>query len=335
MAAENAVWKALADPTRRAILDLLADGPKTTGDLCSRFDAEAGPGIGRTGVLKHIEVLHAAGLVVARREGRVRWNFLNPVPIQQVADRWVGRHVRSLATSLQRLKALSEDRPVAARPTGPIVDDRPAAPLDDVAPAGESFLLEPVDAERDAADLFACSHGSPADEAVWTYMGYGPFADEASMATWLRGCADSSDPRFLTVRDRSDGRPVGMVAYLAIAEAHRRVEIGHIWYGRRAHRTAANTETAYLLLREAFARGYRRVEWKCDALNQRSCEAALRLGFTFEGIFRRHLIVKRRSRDTAWFSMLEEEWEAARPAFETWLAWRGADRPSLTSLRTA
>ncbi|MEM7203396.1 MAG: GNAT family N-acetyltransferase [Planctomycetota bacterium] len=334
MSDPDAVWKALADPTRRALLDLLAAGAQTTGDLCQHFADHRRGGLGRTGVMKHLDVLQSTELVVARRQGRVRWNFLNPVPIQRVCERWVSDHVRGLSTSLNRLKALAEDPADAAElPVGPVVDTQPAAMLQADSLDGDTIELRAVAPQRDGAELYAGSHGSKRREAIWTYMGYGPFSDELAMTRWLNQCAASTDPRFFTVRDRHRGHAVGMAAYLAIEPRQRRVEIGHIWYTPDAHRTATNTEAAYLLLREAFARGYRRVEWKCDALNRRSRVAALRLGFAFEGVFRHHLIVKGRSRDTAWFSMLEADWRQAQPAFETWLQWSGDDRPSLASLR--
>jgi len=138
------------------------------------------------------------------------------------------------------------------------------------------------------------------------------------MATWLEGLSGSSDPRFFAVT-LADGEPIGVVSYLNAVAADRRIEIGHIWYVPAAQRTRANTEVTYLLLSHAFEDlGYRRVEWKCDALNARSRAAAERLGFTFEGIFRRHMIVKGRNRDTAWFSMLDTEWPRVRAAMEDW-----------------
>lgn len=168
---------------------------------------------------------------------------------------------------------------------------------------------------------------------MWTYMPYGPFSDADAMREWLAGCAASDDPLFLTIEHRSAG-PVGMAAFMNADLAHRRIELGHIWYAPSAQRTEANTEATYLMLREAFDRlGYRRAEWKCDALNERSRSAALRLGFTFEGEFRRHMIVRGRNRDTAWFAMIDEEWPAARDAFERWLASNPAERPALASLR--
>ena len=112
------VWKALADPTRRAILDFLAQKPRTTGEVCARFARPKYAGIGRTGVMKHLDVLLAANLVLVRREGRRRWNHLNPVPIQRVCDRWVSRHVRDLARSANRLEELVESRPPSRRAGG-------------------------------------------------------------------------------------------------------------------------------------------------------------------------------------------------------------------------
>jgi RimJ/RimL family protein N-acetyltransferase len=163
-------------------------------------------------------------------------------------------------------------------------------------------------------------------------MPYGPFADVEAMRAWIASVAPSEDPRFLAVVG-ADG-PMGMASFLNVDPAMRRIELGHIWYAPSAQRTEANTEATYLLLRESFEElGHRRVEWKCDALNARSRAAALRLGFTFEGVFRQHMVVKGRNRDTAWFSMLDGEWPAARSAFEAWLSADPGDRPSLSALR--
>jgi RimJ/RimL family protein N-acetyltransferase len=132
------------------------------------------------------------------------------------------------------------------------------------------------------------------------------------MLEWLRSCAASDDPLSLAVRDDESGRYLGMVSYLAIRPAMRVLELGHIWYVPRAQGTGINTEAVHLMLTEAFdVLGYRRVEWKCDSLNDRSRRAALRLGFHFEGIFRQHMIVKGKNRDTAWFAMLDSDWEAS------------------------
>jgi RimJ/RimL family protein N-acetyltransferase len=221
-----------------------------------------------------------------------------------------------------------------APPVGEPVEDRPARAPERRTLEGRYVWLRPVDPDADAQPLWNSAHdGSDGASRVWTYLSYGPFEQDGGMREWLRECEPSDDPRFLTVVSRADG-PVGMAAFMNVDLAHRRLELGHIWYAPSAQRTEANTEATYLMLREAFERlGHRRVEWKCDALNERSREAALRLGFTFEGVFRRHMIVKGRNRDSAWFSMTDAEWPGARAAFEAWLSADAADRPSLASLR--
>ncbi len=212
-----------------------------------------------------------------------------------------------------------EDRTAMGHPTrdplqGSAVTVRPLAPADDL----------------DA--LYAASHGDPETEALWAWMPYGPFADRDAMGEWLENCATSTDPAFRAVIHRASGRPVGMVSYLNIEPDHRRLELGHIWYAPSVQRTRANTEAIRLLLGEAFDHlGCRRVEWKCNALNTRSRAAALRLGFRFEGIFRQHMIVKGRNRDTAWFALVDRDWPAARDHMERWLAADGSGL-SLTAL---
>jgi uncharacterized protein (TIGR03083 family) len=210
---------------------------------------------------------------------------------------------------------LSQRRPVGE----PVPGGRARAPMRRPI-EGTFVLLEPVDPARHAGPLFDATHGSEAGDAVWTYLGYGPFADRETMDRWFASLVPSSDPLFFTVVDRASGAPQGVVSYLNIDRPMRHVEIGHIWYSPAAQRTRANTEATYLLLREAFDElGDRRVEWKCDALNARSRTAAERLGFSFEGVFRRHMIVKGRNRDTAWFAMLDDEWADARSNFKAWL----------------
>ena len=185
--------------------------------------------------------------------------------------------------------------------------------------SGERVVLRRVVAE-DVAPLYQSSHGSDEIESLWTYMGYGPFESETEMKAWLVDCAASTDPLFRVVIDRATNQPVGMVSYLNIVPDARRLELGHIWYAPAVQRTRVNTETIYLMLCESFNQlGYRRVEWKCDALNVKSRAAAIRLGFSFEGLFRQHLIYKGRNRDTAWFSMLDSEWPRIKANMETWL----------------
>jgi RimJ/RimL family protein N-acetyltransferase len=205
----------------------------------------------------------------------------------------------------------------SALPIGPKLDWRPVPAPQKRAREGLHVRLEPVDAIRHAEDLFALSQGR---DEIWTYLGYGPFADLAGMRAWLAGCAQQSDPLFVAIVDEASGRASGMASFLRIAPADGVIEIGHIWIAPAIQRTRQATEAIFLLMREAFELGYRRLEWKCNALNAPSRRAALRFGFTFEGIFRQHMIVKGRNRDTAWFAMLDHEFPAIRAGFERWLA---------------
>ena len=185
---------------------------------------------------------------------------------------------------------------------------------------GQFITLSPVNPQADVEQLFAGTHGTAAREQVWTYMGYGPFETEEQMLGWLEESAESEDTLYFTVHHHETRRRVGMASFLNIATDMRRLELGHIWYALDAQRTQANSEAVYLMLCEAFDElKHRRVEWKCDALNARSRSAALRLGFTFEGIFRQHMIVKGRNRDTAWFAMMDSEWPSIKGNFERWL----------------
>jgi RimJ/RimL family protein N-acetyltransferase/ketosteroid isomerase-like protein len=178
--------------------------------------------------------------------------------------------------------------------------------------------LEPVDPDRHAAALLAAAAG---DERLWDYLPYGPFAGVEPLREHLARQAASEDPLFFAVVDAATGEAAGVVSYLRIEPAHGCIEIGHIWFGAPLQRTPAATETIYLLARHAFDDlGNRRLEWKCDAANARSRRAAERFGFTFEGVFRQHQIVKGRNRDTAWYAMLDGDWPAVRAAFEAWLA---------------
>jgi RimJ/RimL family protein N-acetyltransferase len=204
---------------------------------------------------------------------------------------------------------------------------------------GDRVRLEPLDPEAHAGDLFAAA--SAGDPELWAYLPYGPFADADALREHLAAQAASSDPLYFAVVDRATGRAGGVVSFLRIEPVHGVIEIGHIWFGAGLQRTPAATETIYLLSRTAFdALGNRRLEWKCDARNARSRRAAERFGFSFEGVFRQHMIVKGRNRDTAWYSILDGEWPAARAAYEAWLApenfdAEGRQRRDLASLRLA
>jgi RimJ/RimL family protein N-acetyltransferase len=203
---------------------------------------------------------------------------------------------------------------------------------------GSRVDLEPLD-RRHAAELFAASHGEGADPRLWDHLPYGPFAGPEQLAGWVQDRAASEDPLFLAVVDRATGRAAGVVSFLRAEPAHGCIEIGHIWFGAALQRTPQATEAIWLLARHAFdALGNRRLEWKCDAANERSRRAAVRFGFTFEGIFRKHMVVKGRNRDTAWFALLDDEWPDAARAFEAWLDpsnfdAAGRQRRSLAELR--
>ncbi len=205
-------------------------------------------------------------------------------------------------------------------PTGIVVADaEPSPPMERHQLEGHGVRLRAPEPRGDTARLFDATHGSSEAEAVWTYMGYGPFTDRGAMADWMSATATSVDPLWFTVTDRDD-KPKGMAALMNHDPVHRRMELGHIWYAPFAHRTGANTAAAFLMLDEAFG-SYRcrRVEWKCDSLNAASRHAARRLGFEFEGIFHNHMIVKGRNRDTAWFAMTDTDWPRIRRTLLDWL----------------
>ena len=198
---------------------------------------------------------------------------------------------------------------------------------------GQFIILSPVDPKEDVEELYECSHGSNMEEQIWTYMSYGPFDSIHSMRQWLEARAKSKDPLFFTVHHRKSKHRVGMVGFLNIVPDMRRLELGHIWYSLDAQRSSVNTECIYLMLCEAFDRlKYRRVEWKCDSLNERSRLAATRLGFQLEGIFRHHMIIKGRNRDTAWYSIVDHEWIDVKRNMEMWLYQNPDRRLSLTAL---
>lgn len=207
-------------------------------------------------------------------------------------------------------------RPLSMAPVSPL----PPATAPEHAPVeGRTARLEPLRMEH-AADLHAAGHGDPGTEEFWRFLAYGPFADAAELRAWIEPRAASTDPLFFTVVPTTLGRPAGAATFMNIHPQQGSIEIGHIWLGFPLRRTAAATEAIFLLLRTAFDLGYRRVEWKCDAANAPSRAAARRFGFGFEGIFHRHMVVKGRNRDTAWYAMLAEEWPAVRAGFEAWLA---------------
>jgi RimJ/RimL family protein N-acetyltransferase len=207
------------------------------------------------------------------------------------------------------------------QPIGPPVigwTPRPLPPR--TALVGRHCRLEPLDAGRHAADLYE-AYSEAADGRDWTYLFVGPFPDFAGYRDYLVKATANPDPLHHAIIDLASGKPVGTAALMRIDPAHGVIEVGHITYSPRLQRTPAATEAMYLLMRRVFDElGYRRYEWKCDDNNLRSRAAAARYGFQFEGIFRLGMVYKGRSRDTAWFSIIDSEWPAIRSGFEQWLA---------------
>jgi RimJ/RimL family protein N-acetyltransferase len=182
-------------------------------------------------------------------------------------------------------------------------------------------LLRPIDPDADAEPLYAVSHPPVGDSAIWTYLFDGPYENVRAFAATLREAASLEDPRRYTIVRLPGDDPQGMASYMRITPEHGVIEIGNIWFGTPLQRTVAATEAIYLLARHAFDDlGYRRLEWKCNALNAASRRAADRFGFRFEGIFDEHMVVKGRNRDTAWYAITDQRWPAIRAAFEEWLA---------------
>ncbi|MFM2304437.1 MAG: hypothetical protein RLZZ135_1849 [Cyanobacteriota bacterium] len=157
------------------------------------------------------------------------------------------------------------------------------------------------------------------DGRMWTYLPYGPFATLESYSDWVEQICHQRDPLFYAIIDKTTNKAIGVASYLRIVPEIGSIEVGHICYSPLLQRTPAATEAMFLMMKRSFALGYRRYEWKCNALNAPSCNAARRLGFSFEGVFRQATIVKGCNRDTAWFSIIDREWPALKNAFERWL----------------
>jgi RimJ/RimL family protein N-acetyltransferase len=212
---------------------------------------------------------------------------------------------------------VSDVHPLSGQPIGPEVDSRPADRPKAVTLTGRFGAVERLQPSKHGVGLWEAVRGH---DTLWTYMAYGPFPDEGVFSGWLASLEASADPYYYAIVEPS-GRAVGLATLMSIRPDMRVVEVGNILLSPSLQRTALATEAQYLLARYAFETlRYRRYEWKCYALNAASRRAALRFGFSFEGIFRDHMIIKGRSRDTAWFAMLEGEWPARKAAFERWLA---------------
>ncbi|MBL9138573.1 MAG: GNAT family N-acetyltransferase [Verrucomicrobiales bacterium] len=183
---------------------------------------------------------------------------------------------------------------------------------------GRFCHLQPLDPNRHGTDLHSvlCADSDP---RIWTYLPYGPFATSDEFSHWLQIQAKAEDPQFYAILDPSTQRAVGLASYLRITPAAGSIEVGHLLFSPTLRRTPAATEAMYLMMARAFRLGYRRYEWKCDAWNEPSRAAARRLGFAFEGLFRQAIVYKGRSRDTAWYSVIDRDWPELEAVFRKWL----------------
>ncbi len=184
--------------------------------------------------------------------------------------------------------------------------------------SGRYCRLEPLDVDNHAASLFAANQ-EDVDGRGWSYLPYGPFSCEDDYRNWLLSMCRADDPQLYAIVDLQNNRALGLAAYLRIMPEAGSIEVGHLCFSPLLQCRPAATEAMYLMMKRAFTLGYRRYEWKCNSFNQASCNAAQRLGFSFEGIFRQAAVVKGRNRDTSWFSVLHSEWPALQGAFESWL----------------
>ena len=209
---------------------------------------------------------------------------------------------------------------MSEKPVGVALPDWQAPPRPNPDPLdGRYARLERLCAETHVGDLYRANMDQP-ERGIWTYLPYGPFTSQASYYKWVREMAGMDDPWFWAVKDKETGRFCGVASYLRIKPESGSIEVGHINFAPSLQRTRAGTEAMYLMMKWAFEAGYRRYEWKCNALNRLSRVAAQRLGFSYEGVFRQATISKGRNRDTAWFAAIDQEWPALKVAFEAWLA---------------
>jgi RimJ/RimL family protein N-acetyltransferase len=226
------------------------------------------------------------------------------------------------------------------QPIGPDLPDWRPPPRPGLQPLqGRYCVVEPLDPDRHARSLYT-ANSQDRDQRMWTYLFTGPYASFDEYRGWLVRQAPSADPSFRAFVSQETGEAVGIGAYMRIDPAAGSIEVGHLALSPALQRSPAATEAMYLMMRHAFELGYRRYEWKCDALNEKSRSAAERLGFTFEGLFRQATVYKGRSRDTAWYSVIDSEWPLLREAFESWLDpgnfdTSGAQRSRLGDLRAA
>jgi RimJ/RimL family protein N-acetyltransferase len=222
------------------------------------------------------------------------------------------------------------------QPIGEAVPDWSPRPRPPRTPMeGRWARIETLDAGRHGADLWDAV-SADRENRNWTYLTTGPFAREEDYGAWLELAAKSEDPFFHAIIDKASGKAVGVASYLRIDPPHGVIEVGHINFSPLLQRTPVATDSMYLMMRRVFDElGYRRYEWKCDSLNAASRAAAERLGFQYEGLFRQAIVYRGRSRDTAWFAIIDKDWPALKARFERWLDPKNFDRAGRQKKRLA
>jgi len=201
-------------------------------------------------------------------------------------------------------------------PLGDVV--KPELPDASVTLTGQYCYLEVLDADKHAAELWSV-YSLDTEGRLWTYMPQGPFGSEAEYRTWVEGAHHKADPFFYAIIDSETNEAVGVASFLRVDLVSSSIEVGWITYSPVIQQKPIATEAMYLMMKYAFELGYRRYEWKCNSLNQPSINAAMRLGMSFEGLFRQATMVKGHNRDTAWFAIIDRDWPLAQDAYTAWL----------------
>ena len=203
---------------------------------------------------------------------------------------------------------------------GKIVDGYKTPPNPkDISLDGELVKLVPLKAEKHSLNLFEANIKDK-EGNIWTYLPYGPFDSIEKYSEWIKAVEDEKDPVFFAIIRKTDNKAAGVASFLRVKPSNGSIEVGHINFSPLLQCSTEGTEAMYLMMKWVFENGYRRYEWKCNALNVKSRNAAQRLGFSFEGVFRQMMISKGRNRDTAWFAIIDQEWEDFKKCFETYLS---------------
>ena len=208
----------------------------------------------------------------------------------------------------------------------------PGFPDDAIKLTGQYCYLEALDADKHAADLYA-AYSLDSDGRLWTYLPQGPFSNETDYRTWVEGAQHKADPFFYAIIDSESKKAVGVASYLRIDPVASSIEVGWITFSPLIQQKPIATESMFLMMKNAFYLGYRRYEWKCNSLNEPSITAAMRLGMSFEGLFRQATMVKGHNRDTAWFAIIDRDWPVAQDAFLAWLDLENFDESGNQKLR--